>query len=63
MAKDAVKMQKACGQCHELVDVEESLFIQEARNWWHRTDFSLHRMLPSDRFNAIKNKKIVKILC
>lgn len=56
MARNAVEMQKACTQCQEPLEVEESFFIQEGGDWRQPyLDLLLHRLLC--RADAIKIKR------
>lgn len=58
MVKAAAKMQRACMQCHEPLNIKESLFVQEVEDWrWSYLDFLLHRMLPFNCSDATKIKK------
>lgn len=55
MPKNASGVYKACAQCKEPLNVEDSLIIQEAGDWSNLyLNFLLHRVLPSNRSHAKK---------
>lgn len=58
MAKDTANIQRSCSKCQQSLDVDESLFIQEAIDWRQLyLDFFQHRLLPSNQSDAIKIRR------
>lgn len=56
MAKDVTKLQKACLECQEPLDVEEFYFSKKKEPGKTTVKLLLHRVLPSNRFDATKIK-------
>lgn len=55
MDKEVVEMQMTYMMFQEPLDIEESLFVQEAQDWRQPyLDFLLHRLLPSNRSDEMR---------
>lgn len=59
MKQHTADLQGKCMKCQEFLDVNESLFIEEAGDWKQPyLDFLQHKLLPSNRNDAIKVQMI-----
>lgn len=58
MKQDAADLQGKCTKCQECLDVQEALFLEEAGDWRQPyLDFLEHKLLPSNRNDALKVQK------
>lgn len=58
MAKEGAKLQGACTQCQEALDIGGSLFIQEVEDWRKPyLDFFQLCLWPSKRSDVMKMKR------